>query len=147
MYTGWKIFARLRFIRAQTECVEVMLMAYRNRGKKGKNTGNQGGEEIIRVPLPDRSKGQLFGVIEQALGAGWMDVRCEDGKVRRCRIPGKLKRRMWMRVGDVVIVQPWPVQTDERGDIVYRYTRTQVDWLLRKGKISQDFLTGGELLF
>ena len=121
-------------------------MAYHKdrRGKK-KNNRQVQGDEVIRVPLP--KEGQLFGVIEQALGSGWMDVRCADGKIRRCRIPGKLKRRMWMRVGDVVIVQPWPVQTDERGDIVYRYTRTQVDWLLRRGKISQDFLSGGELLF
>jgi len=120
-------------------------MVYRKR--TGRKNQNDHGEEIIRVPLPDRRSGQLFGVIEQALGAGWMDVRCEDGNVRRCRIPGKLKRRMWMRVGDVVIVQPWSVQSDKRGDIVYRYTRTQVDWLLRKGKISHDFLTGGESLF
>ncbi|WP_258084893.1 translation initiation factor eIF-1A [Thermococcus thermotolerans] len=121
-------------------------MAYHKGGRGGKKKNRQvQGDEVIRVPLP--KEGQLFGVIEQALGSGWMDVRCEDGKIRRCRIPGKLKRRMWMRVGDVVIVQPWPVQTDERGDIVYRYTRTQVDWLLRKGKISQDFLTGGEMLF
>lgn len=123
-------------------------MAYHRRGN-GRNGNKKNrqvqGDEVIRVRLP--KEGQLFGVIEQALGSGWMDVRCEDGKVRRCRIPGKLKRRMWMRVGDVVIVQPWPVQSDERGDIVYRYTKTQVDWLLRRGKISHDFLTGGETLF
>ncbi|RLF81621.1 translation initiation factor eIF-1A [Thermococci archaeon] len=99
------------------------------------------GEEVIRVPLPKDN--QVFGIVEQALGSGWMDVRCSDGKVRRCRIPGKLRRRMWIRVGDVVIIQPWEVQSDERGDIVYRYTKTQVDWLLRKNKITQDFLTGG----
>ncbi len=127
-------------------------MAYHRHGN-GRNGNKKNrqvqGDEVIRVRLP--KEGQLFGgVIEQALGSGgWMDVRCEDGKVRRCRIPGKLKRRMWMRVGDVVIVQPWPVQSDERGgDIVYRYTKTQVDWLLRRGgKISHDFLTGGETLF
>jgi len=124
-------------------------MAYHKRGgnrnKKKGSGGNTGGEEIIRVPLP--REGQVFGIIEQALGSGWMDVRCSDGKIRRCRIPGKLKRRMWMRVGDVVVVQPWQVQSDERGDIVYRYTRTQVDWLLRRGKISRDFISGGEALF
>lgn len=98
-------------------------------------------EEVIRVPLPQGN--QVFGVVEQALGAGWMDVRCADGYVRRCRIPGRLRRRMWVKVGDVVIIQPWPVQTNERGDIVYRYTRTQVDWLLRKRKITQEFLSGG----
>ncbi len=124
-----------------------MIMAYHRRGNNNKKKKNRQvqGDEVIRVPLP--RDGQVFGVIEQALGSGWMDVRCSDGKIRRCRIPGKLKRRMWMRVGDVVIVQPWPVQSDERGDLVYRYTRTQVDWLLRKGKISQEFLTGSEGLF
>ncbi|WP_058946768.1 translation initiation factor eIF-1A [Thermococcus sp. 2319x1] len=99
------------------------------------------GEEVIRVPLPKDN--QVFGIVEQALGSGWMDVRCSDGKVRRCRIPGKLRKKMWIRVGDVVIVHPWEVQSDERGDIVYRYTKTQVDWLIRKNKITQDFLTGG----
>ncbi|NPA47224.1 MAG: translation initiation factor eIF-1A [Thermococci archaeon] len=115
-----------------------------NRNSRKKKERHVEGEEVIRVPLP--RQGQVFGVIEQALGAGWMDVRCSDGKMRRCRIPGKLRRRMWMHVGDVVIVQPWPVQSDERGDIVYRYTRTQVDWLLRRGKITRDFLSGGEAL-
>jgi|GEM_PF-2623712 len=34
------------------------------------------GEEVIRVPLPEGN--QLFGVVEQALGAGWMlDARME----------------------------------------------------------------------
>ncbi|GAB6102073.1 translation initiation factor eIF-1A [Thermococcus atlanticus] len=118
-------------------------MAY-YRGRKKRNNRRVEGDEVIRVPLP--KEGQLFGVVEQALGAGWMDVRCADGKIRRCRIPGKLKRRMWIKVGDVVIVQPWSVQTDKRADIVYRYTRTQVDWLLRRNKITRDFLTGGLML-
>ncbi|ASJ11221.1 translation initiation factor 1A [Thermococcus sp. P6] len=121
-------------------------MAYHGANNRKKKDNRQvQGDEVIRVRLP--REGELFGVVEQALGASWMDVRCEDGKIRRCRIPGKLRRRMWTRVGDVVIVRPWPVQSDKRGDIVYRYTRTQVDWLLRRGKISQDFLAGGEGLF
>ncbi len=121
-------------------------MAYHrsNNRRKKKSNRQVHGDEVIRVPLP--RQGQLFGVIEQALGSGWMDVRCEDGRIRRCRIPGKLKRRMWMRVGDLVIVQPWSVQSEERGDLVYRYTRTQVDWLLRRGKISREFLSGGDVL-
>jgi len=122
-------------------------MAYHKRrnNRKKKNTRQVQGNEVIRVPLP--REGQMFGIIEQPLGSGWMDVRCADGKIRRCRIPGKLKRRMWMRTGDVVIVQPWEVQSDERADIVYRYTRTQVDWLLRRGKISQEFMSGSDALF
>jgi len=129
------ICKKLRLIRLSNKLRGVMLMPRNDKNRTVE------GEEVIRVPLPKDN--QVFGIVEQALGSGWMDVRCSDGKVRRCRIPGKLRRRMWIRVGDVVIVQPWEVQSDERGDIVYRYTKTQVDWLIRKNKITQDFLTGG----
>jgi len=129
------ICKKLRLIRLSNKLRGVMFMPRNDKNRTVE------GEEVIRVPLPKDN--QVFGIVEQALGSGWMDVRCSDGKVRRCRIPGKLRRRMWIRVGDVVIVQPWEVQSDERGDIVYRYTKTQVDWLIRKNKITQDFLTGG----
>jgi len=130
-----KYLQKLRLIRLLNKLSGVMIMPRNDKNRIVE------GEEVIRVPLPKDN--QVFGIVEQALGSGWMDVRCSDGKIRRCRIPGKLRRRMWIRVGDVVIIQPWEVQSDERGDIVYRYTKTQVDWLLRKNKITQDFLTGG----
>ena len=78
---------------------------------------------------------EVLGVVEQMLGASKMLVRCKDGKVRVTRIPGKMRRRIWIREGDVVIVQPWSVQGDEKGDVVWRYTRPQVDRLMNKGII------------
>jgi len=62
-----------------------------------------------------------------------MLVRCADNKIRLCRIPGKIRRRIWVKEGDVVIVKPWTVQSDEKGDIVWRYTKTQVDRLQSMG--------------
>jgi translation initiation factor 1A len=38
-----------------------------------------------------------------------------------------------MRVGDVVIVEPWEIQGETHGDAVWRYTAAQVDWLKRRG--------------
>jgi translation initiation factor 1A len=48
------------------------------------------------------------------------------------RIPGKMKKRIWIREGDVVIIIPWDFQ-NEKADVVWRYTGPQVDWLQRKG--------------
>jgi len=62
-------------------------------------------------------------------------VECSDGNLRLCRIPGKLRRRIWVRPGDLIIVEPWTVQENERGDVVWRYTRTQAMWLKKKGMI------------
>ncbi len=64
-----------------------------------------------------------------------MRVSCKDNKIRLCRIPGKLKRRIWIKEGDIVIVRPWAVQGDEKGDIVWRYTKPQVDRLINRGVI------------
>ena len=66
---------------------------------------NAAGEEIVRVRLP---KGEeVIGILEQRLGGSRNEVRCLDGKTRNCRIPGRLKRRLWVRAGDVVLVEPW----------------------------------------
>jgi len=66
------------------------------------------------------------------LGAGHIKVRCEDGVERLGRIPGKMRKKIWIKEGDVVIVVPWPFQKD-RADIVWRYTNPQVEWLERRG--------------
>ena len=62
-----------------------------------------------------------------------MYVECSDGKRRLCRVPGRLKRRLWIREGDYVIVEPWEVQGDERGDIIWKYKPVQVEILRKKG--------------
>ncbi len=78
---------------------------------------------------------EVLGIVEQMLGASKMRVRCKDDKVRICRIPGKIKRRIWIKEGDVVIIRPWTVQSDEKADIVWRYTKPQVDRLMNQGII------------
>lgn len=60
-------------------------------------------------------------------------VKCTDGKVRLCRIRGKMKRRVWIRMNDTVLVAPWDFQSDKRGDIVWRYTKAQAESLKSEG--------------
>lgn len=50
------------------------------------------------------------------------------------RIKGKIKKKVWIREGDILIVIPWNFQ-DDKADIIYRYTRPQVEWLKRTGHI------------
>ena len=59
---------------------------------------------------------------------------CEDGKERHCRIPGKLKKRMWIREGDLLVVRVWDFQ-DEKCDIRHRYTKTESTYLSRRGML------------
>ena len=66
-------------------------------------------------------------------------IKCDDNVTRRGRIRCKLKRRVWIRDNDIVIIAPWDFNESERGDIVWRFTLPQVEWLKDNGHIAKDF--------
>ena len=89
----------------------------------------------IRLPVD----GELFGRVLKLLGGENVVVKCSDGITRRGRIRGKLKRRIWIRDNDIVIIAPWDFKETERGDIVWRFTLPQMDWLKQNKHIPTDF--------
>lgn len=92
-------------------------------------------EEVIHdMVLPVAN--DVLCVAVKMLGFDRIMTKCQDGHERLCRIRGKMKRRVWIREGDVVLVSPWDFQTDTRGDIIWRYTRGQADWLRKNGYLS-----------
>jgi len=101
--------------------------------KPKKKQGNVG-EVTLRVSLPYKPKGEMFAVAETFQGGSRLQVICEDGIRRMGRIPGKLRRRMWVRENDLLIVVPWSFQ-DSKADVKFRYTPTQTANLKRRGKI------------
>jgi translation initiation factor 1A len=91
-------------------------------------------EELSDMVLPVAN--DVLGVAVKLLGFDRVLVKCQDGNERLCRIRGKMKRRVWIRLGDVVLVSPWDFQSDKRGDLIWRYTRSQAELLRRKGYLS-----------
>jgi len=92
-------------------------------------------EEVIHdMVMPTAN--DVLGIAVKLLGFDRVMVKCQDGHQRLCRIRGKMKRRVWIREGDVVLVSPWDFQTDTRGDVIWRYTRGQADWLRKNGYLS-----------
>ena len=92
-------------------------------------------QKVIRVKLP---KGrEVLGIIEQRLGGNKMMINCLDGKTRNCRVPGRLKRRLWLRPNDVVIVEPWELD-ENRGDIIFKYRTNQIEWLKKRGYLETE---------
>lgn len=91
-----------------------------------KRTGEP--EGVVRVRLPNKRLKEQFAIADLMLGSNHIRVRCGDGVTRMGRIKGKIKKRVWIREGDILIVIPWSFQ-DEKADIIYRYTKPQVEWL------------------
>jgi len=89
----------------------------------------------IRVRLP--KKNEVIGIIDQRLGGKRVSVHCFDGKTRICRVPGRLKRKLWLRIEDIVIVEPWELD-DSKGDVLFKYGSAQVEWLKKKGYLKKE---------
>ena len=108
----------------------------KKRGRRTTRTTNPEGSTIIRVRLPDRAKGELYGIITRILGGNHLEVMCEDEKLRITRIPGKFRRRRWLRMGDLVLVEPWyGLDEHKKCDLVLRYSRNQVRFLQERGML------------
>ena len=91
-------------------------------------------EEIKDMVLPVAN--DVLGIAVKLLGFDRVLVKCQDGHERLCRIRGKMKRRVWIREGDVVLVSPWDFQSDKRGDVIWRYTRAQAELLRKNGYLT-----------
>ena len=88
--------------------------------------------QVIRVRLPQRT--EVLGIVQQRLGGSRMRVLCLDGKERICRIPGRLRRELWVRENDVILIEPWDLGGDDKGDVVYKYrSKAEVEFLKKKG--------------
>jgi translation initiation factor 1A len=98
----------------------------------GRKPTSKVGEVITRVRTPDKGEGEVLGTVVKMLGASHFTIQCLDSMTRMCRLRGKMRKRVWIREGDTVIVVPWEFQ-DEKGDVTWRYTGPQVSWLRRKG--------------
>ena len=77
-------------------------------------------------------QGEFLGRVLKLTGGDLVIVKCADGQTRVCRIRGKLKRRMWIRENDIVLVSPWDFD-NRKADILWRYIRAHADWLEANG--------------
>ena len=109
-----------------------MIKKFKNKAKKNKDSFTPEGEGPVRVKLP-RGR-EAIGIITQRLGAGRMFISCMDGKTRNCRVPGRLRRGLWLREGDAVIVLPWEFD-NEKGDVLFKYSKAAIQKLKRQGML------------
>ncbi|MFC1455036.1 translation initiation factor eIF-1A [Candidatus Undinarchaeota archaeon] len=93
-------------------------------------------DAYVRLKLP--REGEQFGVVEEIMGGSRLKVRSEDGKTRICRIRGKMRKKFWIRLNDIVIIKSWDFQTvDDKADVMWRYTPTQSGRLRREGRLNK----------
>jgi len=104
-----------------------------------KKRSDTGGEEAGGIPLPNPDEGTVVCGVIKHLGGDFLVAKCLDGVDRKVRIPGKLRKRVWIAEGDIILVGLWDFSSD-KGEVVYKYGRNEVNKLVEKGVVPKEFI-------
>mmetsp|Transcript_80035 Transcript_80035/g.179091 ORF Transcript_80035/g.179091 Transcript_80035/m.179091 type:complete len:143 (-) Transcript_80035:354-782(-) len=116
-----------------------------NKAKRAKGDATKAKKE-----LEFKEDGQEYGQVMRMLGNGRCEVSCFDGTKRLCHIRGKMRKKVWVNQGDIVLVSLRDFQ-DEKGDIIVKYTADEARNLKTYGelpesvKINETEIVDGEL--
>lgn len=69
----------------------------------------------------DKQEDQQYGRVVRVLGNGNMLVYCNDDKQRICHIRGAIRKRVWINLGDLVLVSLRDLGDADKGDILAKY--------------------------
>ena len=83
--------------------------------RRGKNDNSGQKRELIY-----KEEGQEYAQITKMLGNGRIEVSCFDGIKRMGHIRGKLRKKVWMGQGDIILVSLRDFQ-DDQCDVVHKY--------------------------
>lgn len=82
---------------------------------------------------------QEYAQVEKLLGSGRMKVKCFDGKERIAKIRGKFRKRVWVNVGDIILVNmSEDTQDDTKCYIIHVYYYDEVKRLKNLGELPKD---------
>ncbi len=102
---------------------------------KKNNSDTQDAPRITRARLPRGE--EVIGILDERLGGNKMRISCLDGQTRICRVPGRLKRGLWLRPRDVVLIEPWELDKS-KGDVIFKYPSNQIAWLKKNGYLESE---------
>jgi translation initiation factor 1A len=105
--------------------------------KGGKNAKRAKGVSEEKRELVFKEDGQDYGIVDKMLGNGWVAVTCSDGEKRNAHIRGSFRKKVWINVGDVLLLGLRDFQ-DEKSDIILKYTPDEARLLKSYGELADN---------
>ncbi|KAF0286917.1 Eukaryotic translation initiation factor 1A, X-chromosomal [Amphibalanus amphitrite] len=97
--------------------------------RRGKNENEADKRELIF-----KEDGQEYAQVAKMLGNGRLEAMCFDGVKRLCHIRGKLRKKVWINQGDIVLVGLREFQ-DQKADVILKYNDDEARNLKTYGEI------------
>ena len=98
--------------------------------RRGKNTNFEGDKNELIL----KEEGQEYAQVVRMLGNGRLEAQCFDGKTRLCHIRGKMRKKMWVNQGDIVLLGLRAFQ-DSKVDVIHKYSADEARRLKTQGQI------------
>ena len=99
-----------------------------NKRKKGKKQTTEARELVYKGEMEE------YGQVLRMLGDARLEIQCIDGVKRIGHIRGKMRKRNWIAMGDVVLVSLREYE-NEKCDVVEKYNEDEVRKLKKAGEI------------
>jgi len=111
----------------------------KNKGKGGKNFKKYKNisDENNKRQLEFKTEGQEYAIVTKILGNCRCECACTDGRTRICHIRGSMTKRVWICLGDTILVSLRDFQ-DDKGDIIHKYTHEEALKLKSYNEINHD---------
>lgn len=108
----------------------------KNKGKGGKNRrrGKNEGEE--KRELVFKEHGQEYAQVLRMLGNGRLEAQCVDGVKRLCHIRGKMRKKVWVNTGDIILLGLREYQ-DEKADVIQKFMADEARSLKAYGELPE----------
>lgn len=107
--------------------------------KRGKNSKNKRGAVTTKRAIAFKDDMQEYVVMIKMLGDRRIMVRLPDTSEKLAIIPGRFRKRCWMKAGDVLLASYREFQANKL-DIVHKYTPDEARQLVGYKEIPPFFL-------
>ena len=110
----------------------------KNKGKGGKNRRRGKNEnEDEKRELVFKEDGQEYAQVIKMLGNGRLEAWCFDGVKRLCHIRGKLRKKVWINQGDIILLGLRDYQ-DGKADVILKYNPDEARNLKTYGELPEN---------
>jgi initiation factor 1A len=86
--------------------------------------------------LTFKEEGQEYAQVLKMLGNGRLEALCFDGEKRLAHIRGKLRKKVWINQGDIILLSLRDYQ-DEKGDVILKYSADEARSLKAYGELPE----------
>ncbi|EGR32488.1 hypothetical protein IMG5_081220 [Ichthyophthirius multifiliis] len=109
----------------------------KNKSRGGKNYRRGKNESETKRELVFKEEDMEYAQVTKILGNGRLELYCFDGKKRIGHICGRMKKKVWIQMDDIVLAGLRDFQ-DEKCDIILKYLPDEIRALKQYGEIPEN---------